>query len=220
MMTVKDHYRTLGVSATASGDDIKKAYRKLVLRCHPDTNGEDKLLLARFHSIREAYELLSDPEKRKLYDEQRYFSGYRITQEPSAVTGIWLMEKAEKLYAYTAATGAGHMNHKLVHDYIRQLLSADHLAILMEENNKEEDRRLLLRLLQITEKLRYRYFIAVIESLMLLAGSHTELQEKLTISVQQKKQQRVWERYMPLLILFTALLLCMLIYLSGINTPD
>jgi molecular chaperone DnaJ len=67
----KDFYKTLGVGKDASGDDIKKAYRKLARENHPDSRPGDKAAEERFKAISEAYAVLSSPEKRKEYDEQR-----------------------------------------------------------------------------------------------------------------------------------------------------
>src|SRR6187401_2615886 len=64
-----DYYQTLGISKTASQDDIKKAYRKLARKYHPDVNPDDKEAHKKFQQINEANEVLSDPEKRKKYDQ-------------------------------------------------------------------------------------------------------------------------------------------------------
>ena len=64
-----DYYRILGVEKTASADDIKKAYRKLARKYHPDLNPNDKEANKKFQQINEANEVLSDPEKRKKYDQ-------------------------------------------------------------------------------------------------------------------------------------------------------
>jgi molecular chaperone DnaJ len=65
----RDYYEVLGVSRSASEDDVKKAYRKLALRYHPDRNPEDRHEAEeRFKEISEAYQVLSDPERRSLYD--------------------------------------------------------------------------------------------------------------------------------------------------------
>jgi curved DNA-binding protein len=65
----KDYYSTLGVTKTASDKEIKQAFRKLARKFHPDVNPGDKAAEARFKEINEANEVLSDPAKRKKYDE-------------------------------------------------------------------------------------------------------------------------------------------------------
>lgn len=64
-----DYYKILGVDKSASEDDIKKAYRKLARKYHPDLNPNDKEAQKKFQEINEANEVLSDPEKRKKYDQ-------------------------------------------------------------------------------------------------------------------------------------------------------
>lgn len=65
----EDYYQVLGVDKKASADDIKKAYRKLALKWHPDRNPNNKAAEEKFKKISEAYAVLSDTEKRQQYDQ-------------------------------------------------------------------------------------------------------------------------------------------------------
>ena len=65
----RDYYDVLGLSRSASEEDIKKAYRKLAMKHHPDRNPDNKGSEAQFKEAKEAYEVLTDPQKRGAYDQ-------------------------------------------------------------------------------------------------------------------------------------------------------
>ena len=75
-MANRDLYSVLGVSRKANADEIKKAYRKLARKYHPDRNPGDEASEERFKEVQEAYDTLSDPEKRRSYDAGGMFSGF------------------------------------------------------------------------------------------------------------------------------------------------
>jgi curved DNA-binding protein CbpA len=85
---MKDYYYFLGVSPDASYEDIKKSYRKLSLKYHPDKNENDDFFADRFREIQEAYEILSDEVKRKSYDQnlESHQKTFRYHVPPSIKT--------------------------------------------------------------------------------------------------------------------------------------
>ena len=68
-MSNQDYYETLGVARSATDDEIKKAYRKLAMKYHPDRNPDDKAAEEKFKEVQKAYDTLSDKEKRAMYDQ-------------------------------------------------------------------------------------------------------------------------------------------------------
>ncbi|MEK7357966.1 MAG: DnaJ C-terminal domain-containing protein [Bdellovibrionota bacterium] len=84
-MSKRDYYDILGVARTSSPDEMKKAFRKLALQYHPDKNPGDKKAEERFKELNEAYETLSDPQKRQAYDQFGHAAsqgGFRPGQNP------------------------------------------------------------------------------------------------------------------------------------------
>jgi molecular chaperone DnaJ len=90
MATKRDYYEILGVDKGASKEDIKKAYRKLAVKFHPDKNPDDKGAEEKFKEATEAYEVLGDDQRRKMYDQFGHegvaagaggFQGFRSTSD-------------------------------------------------------------------------------------------------------------------------------------------
>ena len=84
-----DYYKTLGINKTANEDDIKKAYRKLAMKYHPDKNPGDKNAEDVFKKVSEAYEVLSDSQKKKQYDmfgsANTGANGINMTMDPMKI---------------------------------------------------------------------------------------------------------------------------------------
>src|SRR5690242_9382552 len=90
----KDYYGALGVKKNATADEIRKAFRKLARKYHPDVNPGDKSAEEKFKLISEANDVLSDPKKRKIYDQLGFYSD---NIDPAAA----------EAYARGGPTGAG-----------------------------------------------------------------------------------------------------------------
>ncbi len=106
-MAYTDYYKILGVSKTASEEDIKKAYRKLARKLHPDLNPKDKEAHKKFQQINEANEVLSDPEKRKKYDQygEQYGENWEKAEE---------FEKSRQSGTYSGQRRSGNLQIHLL----------------------------------------------------------------------------------------------------------
>src|SRR5438067_8402317 len=88
MAQTRDFYAVLGVPASATQDEIKKQYRKLAAKHHPDKNPNDPKAAERFKEISEAYQVLGDAEKRKQYDDMRRLGAFGpFTRPPVGAPG-------------------------------------------------------------------------------------------------------------------------------------
>src|SRR5690242_20130772 len=101
-----DYYKILGVNKNASQDDIKKSYRKLARKHHPDLNPNDKEANLKFQQINEANEVLSDPEKRKKYDS--YGENWKHADQ---------FENAKQQGAYTSSDPFGGRGQQYTGDF-------------------------------------------------------------------------------------------------------
>jgi molecular chaperone DnaJ len=106
----KDYYKTLGVTKGATADEIKKSYRKLARKYHPDANEGDAKAEERFKEISEAYTVLSDEKRRKEYDEQRSLFGSGGPRMPGSAGGGFDLGD---LFGGTAGSAGGRLGDLL-----------------------------------------------------------------------------------------------------------
>ena len=115
-MEKRDYYEVLGVAKTATADELKKAYRKLALKYHPDKNPGDKAAEEKFKEAAEAYDVLSDPDKRAKYDQFGHSmgpqgfpgggGGYGFSGAGMSMEDIWAVLRAPEAVAHRVSVAA------------------------------------------------------------------------------------------------------------------
>ncbi|MEO5995326.1 MAG: DnaJ domain-containing protein, partial [Chitinophagaceae bacterium] len=94
-MPVKDYYKILEVAHNASELEIKKAYRQMAMRFHPDKNEGNELAENHFKEVLEAYEILSDPQRRSAYNQQRWYrQSNRKQADDAPITSYSILHKS------------------------------------------------------------------------------------------------------------------------------
>lgn len=132
-MEYKDYYKILGVDKNASNDEIKKAYRRLAKKYHPDLNPNDKEAQEKFKDINEAYEVLGDQQKRKKYDA--FGSGYNFTNGQHFDPSQFGFENFKKGYRYTYSTGGEGFS-----DFFNMFFGGEDFGISDLFGNRSRDR--------------------------------------------------------------------------------
>lgn len=213
---LKDYYKVLGLSPGATTQDIKKAYRSLAFRYHPDQNPDNAFAEASFKELQEAYVTLSHAGRRRAYDEERWLMGMsNKAREQQAISPQWIMDECIKLARHMATIDTYRMSHNSLRDYIFLLLSEAHMGILLRDNDTEKNVTIIQELLKATQNLQYRYMTEIAERLLQLAGPDVALQQKIAHSVNMHRKQAGRDKYFTFLILVAALLLALFMYFYG-----
>jgi len=215
-MQLKDYYKTLGIKASASQQEIKKAYRTLAVKYHPDKNPDNVHAEAQFKEIQEAYAILNDPDKREVYDDERWLAGMGgKNRYQEAVTPTWLVKIARELNASLAIMDTHRMSQRALQAYILLILADQHLGILLHEKDLESNTTIITELIKATKRLEVRYLDEIEQRLVTLANGDEKLLETIDIKMEERIRRYKWEKMLPYFVLAVTLGLCVLMYLYG-----
>jgi len=127
MATSVNFYQVLQVAPTATFDEIKKAYRKLAMQCHPDIAGNKAENAQRFKQITEAYKVLSNEHTRQAYHYKHFFQSFSANKPPSAVA---IAQRTVDLAHLIKSIDPYRLNYDLLIFQIQQCISVEHCALL------------------------------------------------------------------------------------------
>lgn len=215
-MQLKDYYKTLEVTPLASQQDIKKSFRRLALKYHPDKNEGDHLSAAVFREVQEAWEVLSDPKQREEYNYKRWYNrsiGEGFAERPLTPENI--LAESRKLRNYVNTMNIFQLDYDALSFHIRQLLNETNIGILHQARESATNRQIGESLLKASDPLPLRYLQPIVLLLVQLAGSDEQLIRQIDYSVRQRTRRAYWEKYKWVLVLLITGAICWIMYLVG-----
>ena len=223
----ENYYTILGVNRDASEDDVRKAYRKLALKFHPDRNKPgDKVAEARFREIVEAYNVLADKNRRILYDYDLKKGIPKTHQQarpaktapsptssrPEPVTHLTICKQAHKIRSEVdVIDNKSRIKQAELYKALNTLLSLKNIEIVQTAADRKITRRLIEDVIGASCYIAVPYVERLSSKLVKLAASDNELIVEIHRNYRKRKNREKLKQYLPLIIIFSIILLLLLI---------
>ncbi len=214
-MTTKDYYQILNIDYTATGEDIRRAYRKLAFIFHPDKNDGDAIAEERFKEIQEAYFILSDAERRETYHLKSQYPLINRRNPPKPVTAYTILNQCQKLNDKIAEMDIFRMSQQALFEQIMLLVTDKNISIVQQAGDENMTRQITNELLQSSTPLAFSYVEQINTRLALLAGTNNEQISHIYHHTKKRRRVSYWERYNGLIIVIATILLCWLIWVMN-----
>ncbi len=215
-MQLKDYYTILELPPSATGDEIKKAYRRLAHLYHPDKKYNDAYASAKFAEIKEAYETLSNPVSKDQYLQQRWYAqslGKKIKQP--TVTPVNILKQLLELDKYVSKLDIHRMYHEGLYDHIITILSDENIQTINSFNEPGINKEIILITLKCSHGLPYRFIPLLNERLKKFIIEDEAILKRIDQFTQHHQQTDYWEKRKVWIILLTVLLICLTIFFSA-----
>jgi len=213
-MRLKDYYKILNVSPTAGAHEIRKAFRVLALKYHPDKTQGDKYKEGLFREVQEAYEILSDHKKREEYNYQRWYTrSLGKSYSEQAITPQEILRETKKLSNYILSVNSLHIDYDILSSRIRSLLASENIEVLLQFDELSVNRQIIGLLLKTAEPLPFRYVEPISILMAKVAGTDNELLQQIKSYSRQRMSREYWEKRKVWLVIIATVLICWLMYI-------
>lgn len=212
-MPVKDYYKLLKIAHSADLNTIKKAYRQLAMQYHPDKHGNNQSTHFYFQEIQEAYEVLSNPEKRENYHYQIWLEkaqGHELDTALSADQIIQLFIHTERTIH---ETDSFRRNNEQMTEILVSLYSNTRLELIAETNDKSLETTTLQMAIQSSSSLSSDAQFKLIHQLNPILKKHPQMHETWMEQVNTSMRKEKIEKFKVPIVILTTILLCLAILL-------
>jgi molecular chaperone DnaJ len=213
-MAVKDYYKILELSPSATITEVKKNFRKLALRYHPDTNQGNRYAEAWYREIQEAYETLIDSDLREAYLQERWLvkSQGRSFVTTMALTPLFILKQAQELLEQVKNMDHFRISQQALQQQVLLVLEYEKVDILLSYNEADINREIGTLILSSIFPIEYPLIKPIIQQLNKLAAKDPGLQQLVKAYDKKSKRNYQWEKYQALLIFLVTIFLCGTIY--------
>ena len=212
-MPVKDYYKLLKIANSADLNTIKKAYRQLAMQYHPDKHGNNQSTHFYFQEIQEAYEVLSNPEKRENYHYQIWLEkaqGHELDTALSADQIIQLFIHTERTIH---ETDSFRRNNEQLTEILVSLYSNTRLELIAETNDKSLETTTLQMAMQSSSSLSSDVQFKFIHQLNPILKKHPQMHEIWIDQINKSMRKEKIEKFKVPIVILTTILLCLAILL-------
>jgi curved DNA-binding protein CbpA len=215
-MALKDYYEILELEPSASVPEIKRSFRKLAQQFHPDKNPTDAYAAARFHEIKEAHEVLTNPARKDYYLQKRwYYRSKGKIKKQDAVTPVNILKRSLELEKYVSSLDKFRMDKHGLQQYVLELLSNEMIDTLHQFREPDTVLQIIRSIIRTIDYLPGHYINILIPQLKRLASENEDSNQLIqTYSIKANKKQ-LREKFSLLFIITIAIFICLLIFLAG-----
>jgi molecular chaperone DnaJ len=204
-----NYYQILNINNSCSVEEVKKSYRLLALRYHPDITGNNELKLEQFRLIKEAYNILSNPEKRKAYDNRNFFLG-KSSKDISLES---IEAEIGKLQSYLTNTQVTKLNYDNIHFELERILNSKAVDYLINSMDKAKVDQLVINLNRVASCLPYK-LMQYQQAKFIGLTNNASIIEQLEQSLQKRKNLMVWGWLKFVIVVILAIAICIAIAFS------
>ncbi|MCU0323242.1 MAG: DnaJ domain-containing protein [Chitinophagaceae bacterium] len=206
-MQQKNYYQILQVDAYCNAEAIKKAYRKLALQYHPDVAQNNSFYTQKFAEIKEAYEILSNPEKRKKFHEAYFFTP--LAQPVNSIHDV--IPLAIKIEQYTKETNIYTIDYTLIRLHIEDLL-LKHSFIIIQSQEIQKKEQLANHIFNALTVLPFEILVKLQTQLLQCFPNKEQAYANL---LAEKKKHFFWDKYAVVVAVVVTIGLCVMIALMA-----